>query len=139
MAGEAAKRTTETARTILGRLRNQPGIILADEVGMGKTYVAFAVMASVLFATRRSTEPVIVMVPSGLAGKWQREWHQFKTTCTRGGGLAWMDGRDHFAASPTEFFKLLDGPRDRRARLIWLTTSCFSQGLGDGWMKLALV
>lgn len=139
IAEEDAKRQTVTARAIVDRLRSQPGVVLADEVGMGKTYVALAVVASVLLATRRSADPVVVMVPPGLAGKWQREWQQFKAKCTTSGAFAWMEGRDRFASSPTEFFRLLDDPRDRRARLIWLTTSCFSQGLGDGWMKLALV
>lgn len=139
IAAEEAERQTTTARTILERLRDQPGIVLADEVGMGKTYVALAVVTSVLLATRHASEPVVVMVPPGLAGKWQREWQRFKSKCSTNGALAWMEGRDRFAASPTEFFKLLDDPRDRRARLIWLTTSCFAQGLGDGWMKLALV
>ena len=32
-----------TARAILEHLRDQPGIVLADEVGMGKTYVALAI------------------------------------------------------------------------------------------------
>ena len=139
IADEDAARQTETARAILERLREQPGVVLADEVGMGKTYVALAVVASVLLATRRGGDPVVVMVPPGLAGKWQREWQQFKANCVRGDALAWMDQRDRFARSPTEFFKLLDDPRDRRARLVWLTTSCFAQGLGDGWVKLALV
>jgi hypothetical protein len=41
--------------------------------------------------------------------------------------------------TPTEFFKLLDDLPRKRARLIWMTTSCFHAGLNDGWLKLAFV
>ena len=44
---EEAKRQMNTALEILNRLSLQPGVILADEVGMGKTFVALAVAASV--------------------------------------------------------------------------------------------
>ncbi len=37
-----ASRQEKTAAEILRRFENQPGIILADEVGMGKTFVALA-------------------------------------------------------------------------------------------------
>jgi len=72
-------------------------------------------------------------------GKWQREWEQFKASCVRDDALAWMVGRDRFVKTPADLFRLLDDPGDRRARLIWITTSCFAQGLDDGWVKLALV
>ena len=70
-----AERQAVTAREILRDLANHPGMVLADEVGMGKTYVALAVAASVLVATRGQQGPVVVMVPGGLRGKWQRETH----------------------------------------------------------------
>ena len=37
---EDGRRQESAAAEILGRLRRQPGVILADEVGMGKTFVA---------------------------------------------------------------------------------------------------
>ena len=43
---EDASRQMGTAAEILRRLDRQPGVILADEVGMGKTFVALAVMLS---------------------------------------------------------------------------------------------
>lgn len=134
-----ARRQTVTAGAIVDQLRTQPGIILADEVGMGKTYVALAVVASVLASIKKSGAPVIIMVPPGLLGKWRREWQRFKAKCTVAGSFAWMDGRDKVATTPTEFFKLLDDSSAKRARLIFLKTSCFAQGLGDPWIKLALV
>jgi len=77
-----AQRQAETAKTILERLRSQPGVLLADEVGMGKTYVAMAVVASVIVSTRRTHCPVVVMVPPGLRQKWQRIGSSSKHTAS---------------------------------------------------------
>ena len=60
---------------ILTRLRRQPGVILADEVGMGETFVALAIACSV--ATRSPRGPVIVMVPANLIDKWQQDLAKF--------------------------------------------------------------
>jgi len=128
-------RQTETARSILDSLSRQPGIVLADEVGMGKTYVAMAVIASVLIATK-GRPPVVVMTPPGLASKWQAEWQQFKSTCIVSPDLL-KPFRDTFAGNPTEFFKAM-GDRATRSHLIWMSTRCFFRGLQDPWIKLAL-
>jgi SNF2 family DNA or RNA helicase len=61
---------------ILRRLRDQPGVVLADEVGMGKTFVALAIAYSV--AVRSPRGPVIVMVPANLVDKWEQD---LKTFC----------------------------------------------------------
>lgn len=138
IAAEDGARQQETARSILADLATQPGVILADEVGMGKTYVALAVVASAVRATRGSGRPVVVMMPPGLAHKWPREWDQFKALCcARPDALAWV--RDAYVHAPTDFFKLLDDPRDRRPHIVWMTTGCFGRGLSDAWTKLALV
>src|SRR5262245_17867340 len=89
IAAEDAARQEATAAAILESLRGQPGVVLADEVGMGKTYVALAVAASVLRSTR--SRPVVVMMPPGLADKWQAEWQQFRAhCCARQGALDWV-------------------------------------------------
>jgi len=138
IAAEDGARQQETARAILADLTTQPGVILADEVGMGKTYVALAVVASVVLATRGSGRPAVVMMPPGLLHKWPREWEQFKALCcTRPDALAWV--RDDYVHTPTDFFKLLDDPRDSRPHIIWMATGCFARGLSDPWTKLALV
>jgi superfamily II DNA or RNA helicase len=132
-----AQRQIETAKTILADLRTRPGVLLADEVGTGKTYVAMAVVASVIAATRRTHCPVVVMVPPGLRQKWQRDWEQFKTHSVCDHSLDWV--RDAYAHTPTEFFKLLDDRVDQRAHLVFITTGCFSRGLEDPWVKLAMI
>ena len=60
---------------ILRRLHNQPGVVLADEVGMGKTFVALAIAYSV--AIRSPRGPVIVMVPPNLVNKWEQDLKTF--------------------------------------------------------------
>ncbi|NCO35374.1 MAG: hypothetical protein AUJ92_07315 [Armatimonadetes bacterium CG2_30_59_28] len=137
LGADDARRQAETAASILADLRTRPGVLLADEVGMGKTYVAMAVAASVIVATRPMHCPVVVMVPPGLRQKWQRDWDQFKAHCVRPGALEWV--RDEYAHTPTEFFKLLDDDVRERAHLIFITTGCFSRGLYDPWVKLAMI
>lgn len=102
-------RQQETARSILDDLRLKPGVILADEVGMGKTYVALAVVASVLLSTQDDAHPVVVMTPPGLAIKWRKEWEHFKSLCCRDTD-ALNRIRSAYVDTPTEFLKLLDAP-----------------------------
>jgi hypothetical protein len=138
ISAEDARRQETTARAILGDLSHQPGLILADEVGMGKTYVALAVIASVLRAERNSRRPVVVMVPPALMKKWPREWEQFTSLCfERPDAVSWV--RHQVVGAPTDFFRLLEAPKARRPHLLWMSTSCFRMGLSDRWIKLALV
>ena len=65
---EDSSRQKRTAKEILKRLKNQPGLILADEVGMGKTFVALAVGLSVALGDK-NRRPVVVMVPPSLKEK----------------------------------------------------------------------
>ena len=78
-----AERQERTAADILKRLEKQPGVILADEVGMGKTFVALATAASVALA-RPDGGPVVVMVPPSLKQKWPKDWEVFRQHCLRG-------------------------------------------------------
>jgi len=130
------ERQTRTAREILRRLQNQPGLILADEVGMGKTFVALAVAASVVLTSKKK-HPVVVMVPAALRDKWPREAQVFREKCLSD------EARRLFtfdlATNGVEFFKLMDDPRDRRKAVVFLTHGALNHGLNDPWVKLALV
>jgi len=132
---EDADRQQDTAAEILRRFSDEPGLVLADEVGMGKTYVALAVAVSVLEATRRR-RPVAVMVPSAVADKWPTEWAVFSERCLPSGhGLR--------ASSPvrrgSEFLKLLDDPAATRSHLIFLTHGALTSNLNDPFIRLALI
>ena len=69
------KRQRKEAIDILGRLAHQPGVVLADEVGMGKTFVALAVAYCVGLQSRK--RPVVVMVPPNLIDKWEQDLDAF--------------------------------------------------------------
>ena len=134
---EVATRQETTARAIVDDLGRRPGVVLADEVGMGKTFVALAVMASVIDSAGAAAGPVVVMVPPGLLSKWMRDWDLFRTQCVVSGKLRTV--RDETARNGTEFFKLLDDGAGKRPGIIWMPTNAFSQKLSDGWVKLGLV
>lgn len=135
---------------LLARLDRQPGVILADEVGMGKTYVALAV--TIHTALRDPAGPVVVMVPSGLVSKWEQEIRTFCELYTRslsclriaGEGVSPADLRRPdvlryaVATSGIEFLKALDDPKQQRAHVVFLTHRAMSQ-LFDKWVRLYLI
>src|SRR6185437_197273 len=108
---EDRARQSATANAILRRFfdasesERREFTILADEVGLGKTYVALAIAVSILDATRRGEAPdglpsnkpvVLVLTPTNdaLFNKWMREAEAFKTDCARDdGGLEWLQIR----------------------------------------------
>jgi ERCC4-related helicase len=130
-------RQQATAAAICERLQRQPGLVLADEVGMGKTFVAFAVATSILYATDRQ-KPVVVMMPPAVAEKWPRDWTVFKENCLD-------DDAPIIRATPTavrrgsDFLKLLDDPPARRFHIVFLTHGALSSSLNDPFIKLAIV
>ena len=134
-----AERQAATAREVLKRLSRQPGLILADEVGMGKTFVALAVAASVAWA-ERGRRPVVVMVPSALSDKWPADLEVFRERCLRRD-----DDKDKasltygVARRGVEFFRLLDDPRSTRKHIIFLTHGALSRSLQDPWTRLAIL
>jgi len=131
---------------ILRRLRNQPGVILGDEVGMGKTFVALAVAYSV--AIRSPRGPVIVMVPANLVDKWEQD---LKTFCELYLQNRFAVNRDDLAKSDTtavrygiarhsvELMKLLDDQPRKRAHLIFLAQGAMGRRQSDKWIRLALI
>lgn len=133
-AGDAARQET-TAREILTRFAERPGLVLADEVGMGKTFVALAVAASVALSDRK--RPVVVMVPPSLKEKWPRDFGVFAEQCL----TEELRGRFRCCAAETgvQFLKRLDDPPERRPSLIFLTHGAMSRTLTDGWVRLAII
>lgn len=131
-----ANRQTKTAKAILEKISDQPGLILADEVGMGKTFVALAVAISINYQDARR-RPIVVMVPSNLKEKWPRDFQLFRERCIKD------EFKNKFSYTIAEraedFLKVLDDPIERRKSLIFLTHGAMSRGLSDGWVKLALI
>ncbi len=81
---DAAIRLQEdTVLTALGILDREPGVLLADEVGMGKTYQALGLLASAFqLAREEGREPHVLVVTPGpdLNHQWLRSAQTFEQT-----------------------------------------------------------
>lgn len=78
---EDADRQTKTANKLLELLVTQPGIVLADEVGMGKTFVALATALSYVANLTRNRR-VLILTPSiELKDKWDKDIDTFRDYC----------------------------------------------------------
>ena len=75
-----ARRQRKTACRLLKGLYGMnpvPGIILGDEVGMGKTYETFGVIATLL--RHQPNARIVVLAHSGsMANTWLRRWNHFR-------------------------------------------------------------
>lgn len=79
-AAEHASRQLRTARGLLHRLfgpKPVPGVILGDEVGMGKTYEALAVIAA-LFRHDPSARVLVLTHSHAMAKTWRDRWDWFR-------------------------------------------------------------
>ncbi len=129
-------RQRRTANDILHRLQTTEGVILADQVGMGKTYVALAVVASQILST---AEPgrVVVLVPPAVADKWVREWMKFSES------LLAADTGIRCVSKPIrsgdEFLKKLDDRRNEREHILIVTHTALTTTLKDTFIQLALL
>lgn len=143
------KRQRAEVEEVLRRLRNQPGVILADEVGMGKTFVALAIAYCV--AVSRPRGPVIVMVPANLVDKWEQDLTTFcelyleNRRPIRGDGATRKEFRDPttvrygVARHSVELMKLLDDAPRERCHMIFLAQGAMSRRQSDKWVRLALI
>jgi hypothetical protein len=143
------RRQRQEVVEILSRLRRQPGVVLADEVGMGKTFVALAVAYSVAATNLRG--PVVVMVPPNLIDKWEQDLATFcelyleQRTPRRVGEVPLPDllkpttVRYGVARHSIDLMKLLDDSPRERAQLIFLAQGAMTRRHGDKWIGLALI
>lgn len=143
------KRQRMEVEDILRRLERQPGVILADEVGMGKTFVALA--AAYCFSMANPKEPVVVMVPSNLINKWVQDLEKFcdlylhhhAPVQVGAAQIDKPDGRAPWrygtARRSVEFLRLLDDSPSQRAHLVFLGHGAMNRRHGDKWIRLALI
>ena len=130
-----ATRQILTSKAILARLLDQPGVILADEVGMGKTFVALAVAVSIYLKDKKS---VVIMIPPNLINKWPNDFKLFCSSCITD-PIIGSKLKSGVARRPEEFLKLLDDEEERQCAVIFLTHGAFSRSMSDGWIKLAII
>lgn len=129
-----AERQKKTAKKVLKNLTKYPGQIIADEVGMGKTFVALAVASSIAIAENR---PVVIMIPANLKSKWPRDYKRYLEFCVP----AEMRKRLKFgvAENGVQFLKYLDDPPERKKSIVFMTHGSLTRTLSDGWVKLAII
>lgn len=133
---EDGERQTKTAVEIIRRFERQPGVILADEVGMGKTFVAMAVAAAMIMQHHR-VGPVVVMVPPSLREKWPKDWAVFCEKCLTPEVRKMMRWAE--ADSGMSFLRLIDDHPEKRANIIFLAHGALHRALDDGFAKLAVI
>ena len=143
------ERQRAEAGEILRRLDHQPGVVLADEVGMGKTFVALAVTFCVGIQSRKG--PVVVMVPPNLVDKWEQDLDAFcalyldqVVAVNRNEADLKQLRQPHalrygVARHSVDFLKLLDDkPRDC-CHIVFLAQGAMSRAQTDIWVRLALI
>lgn len=129
-------RQRRTASDILCRLQTIEGVILADQVGMGKTYVALAVVASQILSTPELGRAVI-FVPAAVADKWVREWRKFSESLLHPGtGIRCVNKP---IRSGEEFLKKLDDSKEDCEHILVVTHTALTASLKDTFIQLALL
>jgi ERCC4-related helicase len=103
---------------------------------MGKTFVALSVAVAAATADKNK-RPVVIMVPPSLRDKWPHDWEVFRELCLTRPEDKTL--RVESAPSGLDFFRLLDDPPSKRARIIFLTHGAFLLRLTDPWVKLAII
>jgi superfamily II DNA or RNA helicase len=136
IGADDAARQTQTAREILRRFRTYPGQILADEVGMGKTFVALAVASS---AARVASQPAVVMVPPRLMPKWERDIRRFRRRCLADDAPEEERLRYRTAERGVDFLRCFDDPPDRRAHLVLLSNTAIHKADWDPFVRLEVL
>jgi superfamily II DNA or RNA helicase len=130
------QRQRRTAADILQRLRFQEGVILADQVGMGKTYVALAVAVSQILSTQQLGQ-VVVFVPASVADKWVREWEKFRETLlAQDTGIRCVP---EAIRSGEDLLKALAAPFKDRNHIVVLTHTALTSDVKDCFVQLALL
>jgi superfamily II DNA or RNA helicase len=130
---EDGARQHATVRAIIERLGSQAGVILADEVGMGKTFVALGVAVMAALADSRK-RPIVVMVPAGLVDKWARDFTVFRDLVLPATDRNVITAG--VARNALDLFRLFG---DRNTRLIFLRHGAFHLHGIDAWTRLALI
>jgi len=100
--GRDIERQEDTVLRALEMLDTQPGVVLADEVGMGKTYEALGVAAALHH--RRPQATIVVVTPGpDLNRKWEKEFRGFKAMYNFGSTIKAVKGLAEFHEAIQEY------------------------------------
>ncbi|MCT2173713.1 helicase-related protein [Dietzia cinnamea] len=125
------------AAEILRRFGRQPGVILADQVGMGKTFTALAVAVSAVLAD--PGRPVVISVPKAVGHKWINDWNRFAKTYLDPDTAREIRGPQEPIARPGAFFSALAEPPETRRHLLVVTHQALSNNAIGQFAELAAV
>lgn len=143
------QRQREEIEEILRRFSKQPGVVLADEVGMGKTFVALAV--SYCVGVQNQVGPVVIMVPPNLVEKWELDLRAFCGAYLTGVQVVARHDADAsrinrpgivrygVAHHSVEFLRILDDPKREQCHIVFLAQGAMSRSQTDIWVRLALI
>ena len=107
---------TETVRKVLKQFRGR--VLLADEVGLGKTVEAGMVLKEYLL--RGMAERVLVLVPASLVGQWREELEtKFDISCVTSHDPLLRDDPERFWTSPRIVASLALARRGEHARRLF--------------------
>ncbi|WP_288393263.1 helicase-related protein [uncultured Herbaspirillum sp.] len=132
------ERQRKTARAIVQRFDNgHDAVLLADEVGMGKTYVALAVMADYLLQSDRNDRKVLLVTPPShvLKHKWIEEVRSFSEKYVNGAPNDRKGMRPLSVGSYWELFRNLHNYEDQRRLRVDESTLHPFLYLLFGWAK----
>ena len=126
------ERQEDTINRALEMLDSQPGVVLADEVGMGKTYEALGIAAAIKNAHPHAKIVVVTPGPD-LNKKWQEEFSRFREMFNFGKDIVACEGLTEFVKvqrSPKGTICLVPvtmfrGGRKRRDQLYLLSLYCY--------------
>ncbi|MCT2140210.1 helicase-related protein [Dietzia cinnamea] len=125
------------AAEILRRFVRQPGVILADQVGMGKTFTALAVAVSAVLAD--SERPVVILVPKAVGHKWINDWNRFARTYLDPDTAREIRGPQEPIVRPGAFFSALAEPPESRRHLLVVTHQALSNNAIGQFAEIAAV
>ena len=114
------ERQEDTVLRALDILDRRPGVVLADEVGMGKTYEALGVAATMRHANPRSRIVIVTPGPD-LNRKWSEEFPRFREMFDFGDDIV-------AAGNLVEFLQALR--RRHRHPIVLVPVNIFQSGRG---------
>lgn len=126
------------AAEILRRFTRQPGVILADQVGMGKTFTALAVAVSTALNDRQQ-RPVLILVPKAVAEKWTGDWTRFARTYLDPDVADQIRGPEAPITRPGAFFSALAEPPATRRHLLVITHRALSNSAIMQFAEIAVL
>lgn len=100
-----ADRQSKTVNRLLELLADQPGLILGDEVGMGKTFIALATALTYIAQSDRNKRILILTPSKELKDKWDRDIDTFRDYCIKDNSQLKRLARDKGIESIRELLK----------------------------------